>query len=194
MPRCRRRAYRGDCRVHIPAREPGAHTRKIDPVGFAEPLEEILPDRSGPPPQYPGRREVDNVQGVVNTEQHIAVVEVSQSYSAAVEFIENRAEAIEERVVEPGIFAFPQWLSFDPASGQGVGSKATEKCRQGVDGSRRLVGRRLATNQPSTEAVPHNSTSRLIRFDRHPLAIQLIKKDIGFGAVASHDPANRFRF
>jgi hypothetical protein len=125
VPGCRRRAHRGHSRVHIPARESGAHTRQIDPVGFAEPLEETLSDGSRPPPEYPGRRKVDNVQGVVGAEQHIAVVEIGQSHSAAVQFIENRAESIEECVIEPGSRAFPQWLGVNPTSGQGVGSEAT---------------------------------------------------------------------
>jgi hypothetical protein len=120
------------------------------------------------------------------------MVEIGQSHSAAVQFIENRAESIEEHVIEPGSRPFPQWLGVDPTRGQSVGSETTEKCRQGLDGSRRLIGRGLAPYQPATEAVPNHGASRLIGLDRNAIAIQLIEEDIGLGTVTSYDSSNRF--
>ena len=190
VPGCRPGAHGGHGCVHIPARESGTHPGQIDPIGFAEPLEETPSYRSRPPPEYPSGRKVDNVQGVVGAEQYIAVVEVGQSHSAAVQLIENHAESIEECVVEPGSSAFPQWFGVNPSSNQSVGSKTTEKRRQAVDGPGRLVSRRFSANQPTTEAVANHGTSRLIGLDRHPLAILLIEENISLRSVASNDPAN----
>ncbi len=191
MPCCRRGANRGHSRALIPTRESGAHTGQIDPVGFAEPFEEPLSDGSGPPPEYPCRRKIDNVKRVVGAKQHIAVVEIGQSHTASVQFIENRTEPIEECVIEPGSSAFPQRLGVDPTGGQGVRSEATEIRWQGIDDSRFLVGSRLTANQPPTERVPNHRASRLIRLDSHPLAFQLKEENIGLGSVAAPDPANR---
>ena len=191
MPFCRLRAHRGYRRVHISARETGTHAGQIDPVGFAKPLKEELSDGSCPLPEDPGRREVDDVQAIVSAKQNVAVMEVGQGHSPTVEVIEDPTEAIKERIIKPGSRALPQWLGIDPLSGQGVGSEATEKCRQGVDTCSRLVRRRLATDQPATEAIPNHSASRRIRLDRHPLSMQLVKENICLGAVAAHDLSNR---
>ena len=191
MPGRRRGAHRSHRCLHITARESGAHPRQVDPVGFTEPLEEMLPDGSGPSPEDPGRREVDDVQSVVSAEQHIAVVEIRQSHPAAVEFIEDRTESVKQRVIEPGSRAIPQWLGVHPAGGQGMGSEAAEKCRQGINAFRRLVRRRLAADQPTPDAVPNHGASRRIGLDRHPLAIQVIEKNISLGSIAAHNPANR---
>jgi len=191
VPGCRRRAHRGDRRVHIAARKTSVHSSQIDPVGFAESLEKYFSNGSGPLSEDPGRGEVDDVQAIVSAKQYIAVMEVGQSHSATVEFIEDRTESIKEPIIELGPCAFPQWLGRDPVSGQGVRSEATEERWKGVDVSSRLVRSRLAADQPATEAVPNQRASRRIRLDRHPLAIQLIKKNICLGAVAANDPANR---
>ena len=119
------------------------------------------------------------------------MVEVRESHSAPVEFIENRSEPVEQGIVEPGSLTLPQWLGIDPFGGQGKGSDAPEKSRQDVESSRGFIRCSLAPYQPSAETVSNRDTSRLIRLDSHPRAIQIIEKQIGFRTVTSHKSSNR---
>ena len=184
-------AHRSHRCGHITTRKSGPHARQVDAVGFAEPLEETPSDGSGPASEDPGSSEIDDVEGIIRTEQDIAVVEVGQSHAAAMEFVQDRPESIKQRAVEPGSCAFPQRFSVDPTGHQGKRPQTTEKGRQGGDARGRFVGRRLTSNQPATEAVPHHSAPRSVSLDRNPFAIQLIKENVGLGAVSAHDPANR---
>ena len=184
-------AHRRHRRGHITTRKSGPHPRQVDPVGFAESLEEKPSDGSGPASEDPGRREIDDVEGIIRTEQNIAVVEVGQSHAAAMEFVQDRPESVKQRAIEPGSCAFPQRFGVHPTGHQGKGPESTEKGRQGGDARGRFVGRRLTSDQPATEAVPHHSAPRSVGLDRKPLAIQLIKENVGLGAVSAHDPANR---
>jgi hypothetical protein len=154
-------------------------------------MEEAPSDGSGTFTKDPGSCEVNDVEAVVGTEQHIPVVEIGQCHSPGVELLHHRGEAIENDLIQPVSNSLPQWFCLDPPRCQAVRAEETEEGRKRIDTARRHIGGSLAPDQPATESVADQSPAWLVRLDRYPLISEIVEKDIGLGPVAADDSPYR---
>jgi hypothetical protein len=150
-------------------------------------MEETSPDGSGTLTEDPGGCEIDDVEAVVGTEEHVPVVEIGQRHSPVVELLHHRGETIENEVFEPVPNSLTQWLGVHPPRCQAVRAEEAEEEWKRIDSARRDIGGSLAPDQPTTESVADQSPAWLVGLHRHPLISEIVEEDVCLGPVAADD-------
>jgi len=191
VPRGRRGAHRRDRSLDVPTGESCPHAGEVDPVRFAETMKETSPDRAGVLAENPRCREVDDVQAVVRTEQHVPVVEIGERHTLFVERVQNKAQPVEDLIFETVSRPLPQRHGVDPPGGHGEGTEESNEGRERGNTVRRDIGFRLSPDQPTTEGTADQGSARLVGLHRHPFVTEIVEEDVGLGPVAADDAPNR---